>query len=105
MAVNYTYTITKIFPSEEEVNGFSDVILQVAFDITATDTETNKTGVFSGSWSIQPPEENYADFTPYADLTEQQVLTWLHNNLGDSRKEIMEQNAVKNMSNEKSLPW
>lgn len=105
MAINYTYTITKLYASQQEINGFSDVVLNIFFDITATDTETNKTGVFNGVWNIEPPQENSGDFIAYADLTEQQVMTWLHNSLGELRKESMEQNALINMPTEKSLPW
>ncbi len=105
MAITYTYTITKLWASPEEVNGFSDVVLNIFFDITATDTETSKTGVFSGVWNIDPPEPNDPNFVPFASLTQDEVIAWLQTSLGSERRANMEKNARDNISSQPPLPW
>lgn len=105
MAITYTYTITKLWASPEEVNGFSDVVLNIFFDITATNTETSKSGVFSGVWNIDPPEPNDPNFVQFTSLTQNEVLAWLQTSLGPERRANMEQNAANNIFSQPSLPW
>ena len=105
MAITYTYTITKLWASPEEVNGFSDVVLNIFFDITATDSSTGTTGVFSGVANIEPPEEGAINFVSYSSLTEQQIIQWLKTSLGLSQLEPMEAQAAQSIKQPSALPW
>ena len=105
MAINYTYSITKLWASPEEINGFSDVVLNIFFDITATDSETSNTGIFNGSWNISPPPENSENYTPFSSLTQSQIISWLHTSLGEARESMEAQARASITVAETALPW
>lgn len=105
MTIEYTYTITKLWASPETINGFENVVLNIFFDITATDTSTSNTGVFSGVANIEPPEEGAINFVSYSSLTEQQIIQWLKTSLGLSQLEPMEAQAARSIEQSLTLPW
>ena len=77
MTIQYIWGITKIkaYPAvEDKVN----VICTVEWKLTATNGEHNKQ-IFG---TISVPVEHLEPFTPYDDLTEEQVLGWVHGMMG-----------------------
>jgi hypothetical protein len=72
MSISYTWTVENM-SSQVQLDGYTDVVVQVAWSCTGADgtyfaTIPGLTRVtFAGT----------SDFTPYADLTEEQVLTWV----------------------------
>jgi len=71
------------------------------------DTEKTCTGTYYGSCSFAPPTEN---FTPYDQLTEQQVLDWCFDNGVDQA--AIEANVTQQINNQINppvvvlpLPW
>jgi hypothetical protein len=67
---------------------YSDVVITADWRCNGTETigtgddEKTYSGTCYGSTSFQPPSEN---FTPYEDLTEQQVLDWCFANGVDQK--------------------
>lgn len=72
MTTEYTQSI-KNLPAYSEVDGNADVVFSVSWALTGTD------GAFSASWDIstQVPYVAGQPFTPYADLTEAEVNSWI----------------------------
>lgn len=66
-----------------------DVVKSVHY--TYTGTYENYTGQISGSVGLDPPDAS--NYTPYQDLTQEQVIGWLHTkyDIGVFNKNIIEQ--------------
>ena len=77
MATTITWSIDWMQASTQVINGFDEVVLNAGWRCTATDG-TNSTSIY-GSVSFPEPSEG-GEFTPYADLTLEQVLSWIHQN-------------------------
>ena len=77
MAITYTWTINSMstMPTPEP-----DFVVNVMWTLTGTDG-TN-TASIDGNTQITQVEGD--DFTPYADLTETQVLGWVQDDLGET---------------------
>jgi hypothetical protein len=83
----------------------TDVVITA--DWRCNGSQDNYSGTCYGSCSFQPPSEN---FTPYEDLTEQQVLDWCFANGVD--KTAIEANVTQQIENQINppiiappLPW
>ena len=70
-----TWSIQWMQTSTQEINGFPEVVLTVGWNLEGSDG-TYTSNIYSTA-SLNPPQEGNADFTPYADLTEEQVLGWV----------------------------
>jgi hypothetical protein len=84
---------------------YSDVVITA--DWRCNGTQDQYSGTCYGSASFAPPSEN---FTPYEDLTEQQVLDWCFANGVD--KSAIEANVAAQIENQINppviappLPW
>ena len=84
---------------------YSDVVITA--DWRCNGTQDNYSGTCYGSASFAPPTEN---FTPYEDLTEQQVLDWCFSN--GVNKTAIEANVSAQIENQINppviappLPW
>lgn len=68
---DFTTTITQMY-TLPQVDGETDVVVNVIFEVTGVDGDItadiggNQTFRFSGG-----------NFTPYADLTQEQVISWI----------------------------
>ena len=72
MSISYTWTIENM-TTQKQLESYTDVVIQVAWKCVGTD------GTY---YSVVPglSRITFSDgstFTPYADLTEEQVLNWL----------------------------
>jgi len=77
MATTYTWTVTNLYtvPATNE----PDYVVTALYEVVGVD------GTYSASLSNSAQFEVIADepnFTPYADLTEMQVLQWILDQLG-----------------------
>ena len=107
MAITYTWAIDSMstMPTPEP-----DFVVNVAWTLTGT-AGTN-TASIDGNTQITQVEGD--DFTPYADLTETQVLGWVQDDLGETGVANYEANVdgqINSMVNPpvsptvEPLPW
>lgn len=76
----------------------------VHYTVTAEDTGTTASTYGTVGYT-QEPDENY---TPYADLTQDQVIGWIQNSLGKDTVEASLQSqieAIKHPVQEFGMPW
>lgn len=74
MNITYTWKITgmKMAPT---LDGLSDVITNVQFEYKGTDSDSEFSSTFQGAIPIGQPSSG--NFVPLADLTENEVITWV----------------------------
>ena len=88
MAITYTWKVTGLMVQDE--GDLEKVAVMSNFSINGTDGEY--TGQVSYAVNLlQPDAEN---FTPYADITEEQALQWTQSALGEDRVSAMEQEVA-----------
>jgi hypothetical protein len=97
-------------PQEE---GQTDVVISVAWRVNGVD-DTSGTPLYAtvyGTQSIAPYTKG-APFTPYADLTQAQVIGWVQNAMGESQVAAINANIEQQIENQVNppttnpqLPW
>lgn len=80
MANTYTWSILKLECAVNE-DGKENVVKSISWQLTATDG-TNTTGLVNNSQIELNPD---APFISYEDLTEEVVLGWVQENLGEEK--------------------
>lgn len=89
MPISYTWDIVQMdcYP---ETGGHTDVVFEVHWFITGTDN--GLTASIYGSQTVQL--DLSAPYTPYADLTQSQVLGWVHGEMGAERVAELKNNIA-----------
>ena len=91
-----------------EYEGEADVVFAVHWRLDATD------GIYAaGAYgSIGVSLDEGSNFTPFADLTEEQVIGWVQDALGEEQVAALEANVAKQIADQASppvvsptLPW
>jgi hypothetical protein len=77
MAITYNWIVERM-DSYPEKDGLTDVVFTVYWRINANEGNYNATSYGSIGVSLDPAEP----FTPYADLTESQVVGWVQSAMG-----------------------
>jgi len=102
-----TWKITQLQASTQTINGFQEVVLTANWQCDGVDGEyaTN----ISGATSFPEPTQG-GQFTPYAQLTQDQVLGWCYaNGVNQTEVEASVTQAVANLANppvvSPPLPW
>ena len=101
----FTTTVSQMF-TLPQVEGQTDVVVQVTYFVTGVDGEHTAYVSFGQEFTIQQG----AAFTPYADLTEAQVVGWADSQTV-SDMEAHVQAVLDNMINppasptSQPLPW
>lgn len=106
MAIEKTWSITQmqVYPQSE---GEANVVCAAAWNVSGTDGEF--TGSLNGSTAFKLNPE--APFTPYDELTQEQVLEWVFASLGEEGKATAEADVDAQIEYAKSkittatLPW
>ena len=106
MAITYTWKVTGLMVQDE--GDLEKVAVMSNFSINGTDGEY--TGQVSYAVNLlQPDAEN---FTPYADITEEQAVQWTKNALGEDRVSAMQQEVADQIAKASvpvpqsaPLPW
>ena len=98
--MNITWQIQNL--TRDLANGF---VVNVAWACTAA--QVGKSAFHGGTTTYTQDEEG---FTPYEQLTELQVLGWVHDSLGDHKAEIEAALTAKvekqlNPETANGLPW
>jgi hypothetical protein len=107
MTTTNTWAVIQMDAYPEE-DGETDVVFNVHWTLTGTD------GTYAGSVygsqgvTIDPD----ASFTPYADLTEAQVIGWVQSAMGEEQVASYEANVAEQIANQidppvvtPPLPW
>ena len=116
MAINYTWTIKSL--SKTTGNGLDDVIVGTRWECTGTDDTDNVSGTFVGATPFKLDSVDPENFTPYNELTQEQVLGWIKNYVSGSantsywdhisqriQKAIDDKRGVVKNIDEFDLPW
>jgi hypothetical protein len=109
MALTYTWEITGLKVKGE--GSLTDVVQLVHWKKTGTDEDGN-VGVFTSSNRLTENSADVNNFTPFEELTEEQILSWLEPIVGDVMYEeyinsqIQKQiDSDKNPVIDKVVPW
>ena len=73
MSISYTWTIQHM-ASQVQLNDYTDVVVEAAW--TCTGIDGTHYAAISGLTRVA--FDSSSTYTPYADLTEEQVLTWVY---------------------------
>jgi hypothetical protein len=107
MAITNTWAVAQMDAYPEE-DGETDVVFNVHWTLLGTN------GTYSGSvyGSQAVAVDPDAPFTPYADLTETQVLGWVQSAMGEEQVASYEANVAEQIANQINppvvsppLPW
>jgi len=90
MATTYTWAVVQM-DAYPEADGETDVVFNVHW--TLTGNEAGFVGSVYGSQGVTVDPD--APFTPYADLTEAQVIGWVQDALGEEQVTSYEANVAK----------
>ena len=103
--ITYTWTVVQM-DAYPEVDGEQDVVFTVYWTLSGTDGTYSGSTYGSAGVTVNPDEP----FTPYADLTEEQVLGWIWTSGVD--KDANEANVAQRIENQINppvvtppLPW
>jgi len=107
MAITNTWAVVQMdcYP---ELDGDTDVVFTVHWTLNGTD------GTYAGSvyGSVGVSLDEGATFTPYADLTQAQVIGWVQDALGEEQVDAYEANVAEQIANQinppvvsPALPW
>jgi hypothetical protein len=109
--MEYTWKLTKLKKVSSSV--LEGAVVQTYWELTGTDQDGN-TGIFSGATPFELDTIDPDNFTPYEQLTEQQVLGWIQAVVVGSYKEHVEDQIAKQIQekklaiveeDQKSFPW
>lgn len=107
MAITNTWAIVQM-DAYPEYEGEPDVVFTVHWTLNGTD------GTYAGSvyGSIGVSVSTSGAFTPYADLTKAQVISWVQDALGDEAVAAYEANVAQQIADQinppvviSPLPW
>ena len=103
MANTYTWNITNM-TCLPEVDGYTDVVVQVTWKCIGTDG-TN----FAEQYDINVFSFDPTNFTPYSQLTQEQVLSWVWSTVDQTAIEGVVAAQLTNLANPPvvalPLPW
>ena len=107
MSTTYTWAVVQM-DAYPEADGETDVVFNVHWTLTGSDGTYIGSVYGSQSVTIDPD----APFTPYADLTEAQVIGWVQDALGAEQVTTLEENVAQQINNQivppvvtPPLPW
>ena len=107
MAITNTWAIVQM-DAYPEFDGNTDVVFTVHWTLNGTDGE--HTGSVYGSSAVLLNEGG--TFTPFANLTEAQVIGWVHEALGEESVAGFEASVAEQIANQinppvvsPALPW
>jgi 3',5'-cyclic AMP phosphodiesterase CpdA len=107
MTITNTWAVVQMDAYPEE-DGETDVVFNVHWTLTGTDDTYSGYVYGTQGVSIDPD----APFTPYADLTEAQVIGWVQDALGEEQVAVYEASVAQQIADAKNppvvspaLPW
>lgn len=107
MTTTYNWTISAMDCVPQE-DGKTDVVVTAHWNVSATDGTYTSSVYGTQSFTLQQG----SNFTPYADLTEQQVVGWVQESMGVDAVTALQENLDKQIENQINppivtppLPW
>jgi hypothetical protein len=112
---NFVWKITGI--RKANTSDISNIIIGTNWSVTATDTDCDLEGTFTGATPFGLATVDPDNFTPYESLTESQVLSWIQTSVSSSatgywdhiteriQKQIDEKKYSIAQVMEVDLPW
>jgi hypothetical protein len=100
MPNTYVWSIPKDGLMVQTVSGQENTVMAVQFTVTATDG----THTASINNSVQIPLDPNSAFTPFADLTETQVIGWVQAALGEQKVGMFEKMLDQQIANKVNPP-
>ena len=94
MAITYTWIVEQM-NSYPEQDGHTDVVFTVHWRVNANEGNYNATSYGSIGVTLDPE----APFTPYADLTQDQVVGWVQGALGAEQVAEIESGLAGQIAN------
>jgi hypothetical protein len=110
MSNTITWQIEWMQASTQTINGYTEVVLTAGWRCTGTDTATPpNTSTIYGTCTFPEPQTGSA-FTPYAQLTESQVVSWCwENGVNQAATESTINSNIALLENpivtQPALPW
>lgn len=107
MAITNTWSIQQL-DAYPELDGDTDVVFTVHWTLNGTD------GTYAGSvyGTVGVTLDEGSTFTPYADLTQAQVIGWVKDALGEEQVASYEANVAQQIADQANppvvtppLPW
>lgn len=111
MALTYTWKLKSL--KKTDADGLSGVIVGTQWELTGTD-EDGFSGTFHGATPFKLNEVDPENFTPYEQLTQAQVLSWIEGVVVGSYKEHVDGQIQKQIDvqknpvvevNDGTFPW
>ena len=116
--MGYTYEWKLTGLKKQNSENVNDAVIGTHWKLIGTDEDGNE-GTFTGATPFSISTINTSSFTPYSELTEAQVLSWIKNHVSGSNlstnymehingvieKEINSKKWVKVEVSETDLPW
>jgi hypothetical protein len=107
MTITNTWNVLQM-DAYPEKDGEEDVVFTVHWTLTGTDGTYNGSVYGSVGVNVDPEEP----FTPYEDLTQEQVIGWVKDALGEDQVASYEENVAQQIENQINppivtppLPW
>ena len=99
MANTYTWVVNNMvsYPTAE---GYTDVVVTVNWSCNGTDG--TYVGAISGATGVRLDPN--APYTPYADLTEDQVVSWVKEAIGANQVAAMQEDVAAQIANNYYTP-
>jgi hypothetical protein len=108
MSITYTWKVTGLKIGDD--GNLSNVVYQTYWKKTGTDEDEN-VGEFSGATPFPASSVNPDNFTPFEELTEEQVLSWIQGVVTGTYEEHVNAQIQKIIDKKKmdirdaNLPW
>jgi hypothetical protein len=110
MNITHTWIIKKL----NQINDGTGTVTSVFFKVVSRDEDTSKAVCYPDSVILDTQNIDSDNFIPYSELTEEQVLQFVRDKLGDEVQMIEDSNAlqIQNKVNppnleviSENLPW
>lgn len=111
MALTYTWTLKSL--KKTDADGLEGVIVGTTWECKGTD-EDGFSGTFNGATPFNLNDVDPDNFTPYEELTQSQVLSWIQGVVVGAYKEHVDQQIMKQINtaknpvvevNDGTFPW
>ena len=97
--INYNWNVLKLLT--ENINDKSDYVVIAGYEVIAIEeTLTSSTGFLA----VQFSTEQVGVFIPYEDLTEEIVIGWIKETLGESEIYSIEESLARQIEHQKNPP-